>query len=62
MAAVALNKVSAAIAAPAFVNRLRSEHRPASQVHICDPPSKIVNLKFSSTLIVACFGFRHTIS
>ena len=41
-AAVALNNVRAALTAPIFTNRLRSEPSPASQVRISDPPSRIL--------------------
>ena len=41
-AAVALNNVRAALTAPTFTNRLRSEPLPASQVRISDPPSRIL--------------------
>src|SRR5712675_2762619 len=44
------NNNKAAHAAPAIANRLRSERKPASQVYISSPPSKIPNLNICPTL------------
>src|SRR5260370_35980791 len=44
------DKKKAAHAAPAIANRLRSERKPASQVYISNPPSKIPNLNICPTL------------
>src|SRR5258708_36641584 len=55
MAAPALNRVSAAAAAPNLANRLRSELLPASQVPISDPPSRLSNL-FYHPILMSPFG------
>src|SRR5712671_4072405 len=55
-AAVPFNNIRAAHTAPALVNRLRSEHAPASQVDISDPPSRILNPANSRSFDLALPG------
>src|ERR1700682_2000903 len=61
--AVTCKNIRPAHTAPAFANRPRSGHTPASQVRISDPPSRILNQGNSLTLnLFLNFGIRHTIS